>query len=104
MVRMLYCWRCKMNIPMLEDHEWEQVTSLGRSLGRFTQVARMDAVRRYNEMTGFKESSSNAIWHHRISLVGSPCRVCSKPLRTPRAKWCAACGASVASEESTHFG
>jgi hypothetical protein len=57
-------------------------------------AARADALRRYNELTGFGETVMNALWHHRVSLYGPPCRMCQKPLRTPRAQWCAACGAN----------
>ena len=46
----------------------------------------------YEKMTGFKETNVNAIMHHRISIYGSDCSNCGKPLRTPRANFCAYCG------------
>jgi len=46
----------------------------------------------YERMTGMVEPNQRAIMHHRISLYGSPCENCGKPLRTPRANFCAACG------------
>ena len=46
----------------------------------------------YKKITGVSESNANAIMHHRIALYGSSCEKCSKPLRTPKAKFCAACG------------
>ena len=46
----------------------------------------------YNRITGFGETNVNAVWHHRLSLYGPPCAVCSKPLRSPRARRCAECG------------
>ena len=51
------------------------------------------ALRLYRELTGFHETNPDAIWHHRLSLYGPPCKVCGKPLRTSQAKLCAACGA-----------
>jgi hypothetical protein len=51
------------------------------------------ALRLYQELTGFTETSPDAIWHHRLSIYGPPCGACGKPLRTPQAKLCAACGA-----------
>jgi hypothetical protein len=33
MVKVLYCWRCKMDIPMLEEHEWHEVMSVGKKIG-----------------------------------------------------------------------
>ena len=53
------------------------------------------ALARYNEITGFSETNPQVLWHHRLGIYGAPCRVCGKPLRTPRAKMCAACGAQV---------
>jgi len=51
------------------------------------------ALELYRAITGFAETNINAIRHHRISLYGLPCQACGKPLRTPRASFCAACGA-----------
>ena len=47
----------------------------------------------YAELTGFQETNQNAIMHHKISLYGPLCQQCEKPLRTPEANQCAACGA-----------
>lgn len=46
----------------------------------------------YERITGYRETNPNAVFHHRISLYGGPCPACGKPLRTPKARYCAACG------------
>lgn len=46
----------------------------------------------YEMFTGVAETNPNAVWHHVASLYGPPCPACGKPLRTPRARLCAACG------------
>ncbi len=71
---------------MLEEHEWEQVFPVHPLHGR-------GALAKYFEITGFRETNFKTLWHHRLSLYGPECRVCGKLLRTPRAQWCAACGA-----------
>jgi len=53
----------------------------------------------YERMTGMVELSHNAIMHHSISIYGPPCEHCRKPLRTPRASFCAACGQARGSGE-----
>ena len=54
----------------------------------------------YNRITGFSETNPNAVWHHRIALYGPACHSCGKPLRTPIARFCAACGATRAGSDS----
>ncbi len=96
---------------MLDDREFKKIARLfgggmraswlfrkrhGLPSGPLDADARFAPVRRrYEELTGWKNMHQNAIAHHRISLYGPPCRECGKPLRTPRASFCAACGETV---------
>jgi len=105
MAQVLYCWRCKTDIPMLDEGEWEQVAALFQdTVNRAANETapankgtghRERALERYFQITGFRETNANALWHHRISLFGPPCVACGKPLRTPKARLCAECGAAV---------
>jgi hypothetical protein len=52
------------------------------------------ALELYEKITGFKETNPNALFHHRLSIYGPSCGTCHKPLRTPQATSCAACGSS----------
>ncbi len=95
---------------MLDEREWQEVVPLltkgieqikqyridhGVSLAEAKHAVYGDgALQRYFEITGFRETNVNALWHHRLAMFGPPCSVCGKPLRTARAKMCAACGAS----------
>jgi hypothetical protein len=72
---------------------WHGVTP---DQGRPTLDELFDPVRaEYERMTGMADCHHNAIMHHRISIYGPPCVHCGKPLRTPRARFCAACGERV---------
>src|SRR5262249_2033741 len=94
MAQIHYCWRCKLELPMLDEREAEYVLSPmhSRGLDDDLESAKRVILRRYFEITGFEETNANAIFHHLLSQYGPPCSNCGKLLRTPRAKLCAACG------------
>lgn len=110
MPRTLYCWRCRTDIPMLTEAEWEIVSpELANAVGQIKAYreqihcslseARANgfgkkALALYAKMTGFSETNPDALFHHRLSIYGPPCGTCHKPLRTPEASICAACGSS----------
>jgi len=91
-MKMLWCWRCKRDVPMLDDEEFKRAISLrGTGEGDLWQGEFGPVLQEYERITGFHESNVNAFYHHKISLYGPPCRNCGKPLRTPRAKLCGSC-------------
>jgi len=81
-----------MDIPMLDDEDCKEIAPL--LSGITDEQSKQLALDFYFELTNFRETNINAIWHHMTSLYGPPCQECGKPLRTPKAKWCAACGAT----------
>src|SRR5690606_25599247 len=109
----LWCWRCRQEMPMLDEDEGPEMeaalragirnrkarrAATGASLAAVSedeqpQAQYADALHRYEQLTGYRETNPLALWHHRASLYGPPCSNCGKPLRTPQAKLCAACGA-----------
>lgn len=107
-MRVLWCWRCKMNIPMLDEDEYAVISELYSQGIRATQEFRkkhnlpldkipiadrfLPLLAEYEKMTGFRETVPNAIMHHRISIYGPPCPCCGKVLRTDRAFKCFECG------------
>ena len=106
-MKLRYCWRCGMDVPMLDEDEWAVVAPLltrysekikayrqehGVSLKVALERVSSEACEKYNEITGCSETNTNAIWHHRNTLYGMDCPTCGKPYRTPRARYCAACG------------
>lgn len=108
MAEMFYCWRCRIDVPMLNEAEWQEIESLLRDPDKTIDayklsrraaetrdpddIAAVPALARFNEITGFDESNVNAIWHHRRALYGPACKACGKLLRTPKARFCASCG------------
>jgi hypothetical protein len=107
MSQWLYCWR-GMEIPMLEESEWEAVAPLlanpiqqikeyrlvhGVSLAEASEKGfGQKALAVYEQLTGFRETNPKALWHHRVSLYGPKCSACGVPLRTPQATYCINCG------------
>jgi hypothetical protein len=91
-MKMVWCWRCKTEMPMLDDEEYRQVTSLFyRGQERDLRKKFAPMVAEYARITGLNATNPNAIFHHRISIYGPPCSFCGKPLRTPQAKLCGYC-------------
>lgn len=83
---------------MLDEEEYKIASKLYRNgfeTGKCSMTRKKrfkDLLDYYKDLTGFEETNPNAIMHHRIELYGSACENCSKPYRTPKASFCAACG------------
>jgi len=91
-----YCWRCKMEVPMLDTKEFDIASELYAKGFKILKADRQekfkDLLDYYNNLTGFGETEPNAIMHHALEQIGPNCENCGKPYRTPKAKLCAACG------------
>lgn len=110
-MRIMWCWRCRQDVGMLDEEEYKRIHKIygecferaktfrkntGSSLEKTPLKDYFKPVsEEYERITGFKDFPHNSVMHHRISIYGQPCKCCGKPLRTPRAKMCAACGAKV---------
>jgi hypothetical protein len=91
-MKMLWCWRCKAEMPMLDDDEFQRVSALfDTGTGGIRERKFAPALREYERITGFRETNPNALYHHVLSMYGPPCANCGKPLRTPKAKLCGSC-------------
>ena len=102
-MKVFWCWRCKMDIPMLDDVEWERVWHAHRVAMDHHRDGRPVALAEYERLTGFKETNINALFHHRISCHGTPCPRCGKVLRTPVAFKCFECGLQLHEPNWTHL-
>lgn len=95
-MKIRYCWRCRMEVPMLEGEESKIASQLYaegfRALKKDNQNRFKKLLDYYNELTGFEERNPNAILHHFADMYGPDCEVCGKPYRTHQATFCAACG------------
>ena len=95
-MKILWCWRCKSEVPMFDDKEFQIAQRLyqqglqahtGGMKERFKPLLDW-----HFEYTGRDIQVPNAIMHHEISYYGPQCEVCGKPYRTNKASFCAACG------------
>ncbi|MDF2188754.1 hypothetical protein [Paraflavitalea sp. CAU 1676] len=97
-MKMMWCWRCKMEVPMLEDEEEQHVREImdrgpEQEAGGLMLHERLKLILNYyNILTGWEETNFNAVMHHMVGLYGPPCEQCGKPYRTTKATFCAACG------------
>jgi hypothetical protein len=95
-MKLLWCWRCKTEMPMLDENEFRQVLKTrSNQPGETLEQQFAPVLREYEQITGYHETNLNAVFHHQLSLYGPPCAKCGKPLRSPRASFCAACGEKV---------
>jgi hypothetical protein len=92
-MKLLWCWRCKANVPMLDDDEWKIVWDAYSSVKNGD--GRPVALAEYERLTGYQETNFNALFDHRISRLGPPCSNCGKVLRTPIAYKCFECGCQI---------
>jgi len=107
-MKVLWCWRCKMDLPMLDEDEYEEVRELYSQCMKATKefrekhglpLSKIDMKERfkpvcdaYERLTGRKETVANAVMHHRIALYGPPCTKCGRVLRTSKSNKCFECG------------
>lgn len=95
-MKLLWCWRCKMEVPMLNEDEFAVAAELYSNAFKANGQTREDRFKPlldyYYEVTGHRETEPNAIMHHRVAQYGPPCEKCGKPYRTTKASFCAACG------------
>ena len=73
-MKVLWCWRCQMEIPMLDKGEFVIASSLySKVFKSFKETGKLNPDREiafkelldyYYKVTGFKETNYNAIMHH----------------------------------------
>ncbi len=105
----LWCWRCRMNVPMFDEDELVEMNSIYRKCllqSKKMRITRQDSIAVINNeafrpLTEWHHLQTGAdctvdeMRHHRAFLFGPNCKICNKPLRSPRAKRCAECGTRV---------
>lgn len=118
-MQVLWCWRCKKDVPMFTEAEyatlrqlWEQGNSEietykannknWQHLSDVIQAAHEKFYKTYQTFALVEDVPKNiGLWHHRIDMYGPPCKHCGKVLRTPKASKCFECGQSRGNDESS---
>ena len=59
MAREQYCWRCKVDVPMLDEDEWARIGPLLSEAA--SPPGREASLDLYLKMTGLRETNINAI-------------------------------------------
>ena len=81
-MKMLWCWWCRAEMPMLDEDEFASVSALyGECMWATKEFRQAHGLplkgvpidelfapvrRRYEELTGMKDCHQNAILHHRL--------------------------------------
>jgi hypothetical protein len=84
-VKLAWCWRCKKNVPMIDEAEFQALFTAADDRAIFQEC---------RALTGMRASiaTRKMLLSHRAAKYGPPCVACGKPLRTPRASFCGECG------------
>jgi hypothetical protein len=86
-MKLAWCWKCEKEVPMVDETEYRAL---------LTHDADRSVIDEYQRLTGLSLlpglTTRKLILSHRLSRYGSPCPSCGKPLRTPKATFCAECG------------
>lgn len=95
---------------MLDENEWEQLSPLltdtiakikayraghGCDISTARANCSPEAVAKFEELTGYKDMGYDVMFYLRRSSYGPKCKKCGKLFRTPKAKFCAACGQTL---------
>ncbi len=91
-----------MNVPMLDESEYEAVVTdqMRKAVSELAQRGSDSEVQQrtlelmsaeYERLTGFKIADPWHIFRHATMGFGPPCSFCGKPLRTAKAKLCGSC-------------
>ena len=91
---------------MLEPDEWAQIEAIDDAYFRTIHTSKervrgkaiwwVERITKFRELSGDPSAGSDgqcSIDKHRTEAVGPPCEECRRPLRSPEATMCAACGA-----------
>ncbi|WP_162631778.1 hypothetical protein [Burkholderia sp. JP2-270] len=84
MPQTIYCWRCKIDVPMLTEDEWllvnpETVFEQIKQYRKETGVILAEAYQinkglpdpaAYERITGFRETNAYALMYHQLKLYG----------------------------------
>jgi hypothetical protein len=106
-----YCGRCKKEVPFLNQFEAAQLEPMLAEMVTKVQLYRRDhgasladalaqgfdgpPLRKYYQLTGYRETEVKVLQHHFLDRYGPPCRNCGRLLMTRAARFCAQCGATV---------
>ncbi|MGC2531264.1 MAG: hypothetical protein WA639_26255 [Candidatus Acidiferrum sp.] len=71
-MKILWCWRCKTQMPMLDEEEFSRVTSLRNRSGNGSKEMFSAMLEGHERVTGHRETNGNAVFHHRLSMYGPP--------------------------------
>ncbi len=58
----MYCWRCDMELPMLTDQEWDELSVIIRDKEGLYSDRNTKFLAEYEKITGYRETNSNAIF------------------------------------------